>query len=199
MRLGILGGTFDPPHIGHLILADEASHQLGLDQLLWVLTPDPPHKQGQSIRPWQLREELVLAAIRDRVNFVLSKVEIERPGPHYTVDTLRILASQYPTAELFYLIGGDSLRDLPTWYKPEELLSSVSGLGVMKRPGAVFTLGHLETILPGLTRKVQFINAPLLEISSTDIRERITDGRPFRYFLPLHVFTIIQSKNLYKV
>ena len=198
MRLGIFGGTFDPPHLGHLVLADEALHQLGLDQVLWVLTPDPPHKLGQSIRPWQVREELVTAAIDSRPEFKLSKVEIERPGPQYTVDTVRILSSQFPGAELHYLIGGDSLRDLPDWYKPAEFLSAVSGLGVQRRTGAVFNLTRLESLLPGITRKVQFIDAPALEISSSDIRERIATGRPFRYFLLPAVQQVILSKRLYR-
>ncbi len=134
-RIGIFGGTFDPPHLGHLILAAEATAQLGLDRLLWVLTPDPPHKRNQQLTPVNIRLELVQAALKDDPTFELCRVDLDRPGPHYTLDTVKLIQQKYSGEALFYLIGGDSLHDFPNWYQPEALLDSVKGLGVMRRPG----------------------------------------------------------------
>jgi nicotinate-nucleotide adenylyltransferase len=197
MRVGVFGGTFDPPHLGHLILAAEALHQLRLDRLLWVLTQDPPHKHGRIIRPWEARFEMVRLEIVDDPSFEISRVDIDRPGPHYAVDTMGILAQQFPGAELFYLIGGDSLRDLPTWHQPRQFLQACAGLGVMRRPGDSINLDALENVLPGISARVHFITTPLLEISSTDIRERIAGGRPFRYYLTPAVYQYILKTKLY--
>jgi nicotinate-nucleotide adenylyltransferase len=198
MRVGIFGGTFDPPHLGHLILADEALHQLKLERLLWVLTPDPPHKQGQTISPWQQRFKLVQAALADNPVFEISRVDVDRPGPHYAVDTVRLLHDQLPGEELFYLMGGDSLHDLPTWYQPQELVRLCAQFAVMHRPTDAIDLQTLEVLLPGIGAKVHFIEAPLLEISSSDIRERAVSGQPFRYFLSPAVYNLIQSERHYR-
>ena len=197
-RIGIFGGTFDPPHIGHLILADEAMSQLGLDRLLWVLTPEPPHKRGQAITPLAVRMEMVTAAIQGNPKFELSRVEIDRPGPHYARDTVRLLAGQFPQDGLVYIIGGDSLRDLPSWLAPQEFLGTIQALGVMRRPGAVIDLSALEDRLPGIEKKVEFIEAPLLEIASHQIRERIEAGSGYRYYLPAQVYKIIEREKLYR-
>jgi len=198
MRVGVFGGTFDPPHMGHLILAAEALHQLRLDRLLWVLTQDPPHKHGRMIRPWEARLEMVRLATVEDPAFEISRVDIDRPGPHYAVDTMGILAQQIPGAELFYLIGGDSLHDLPTWHAPRQFLQACAGLGVMRRPGDSINLDALENVLPGISARVHFITTPLLEISSTDIRQRISDGRPFRYYLIPAVYQYILKTKLYQ-
>jgi nicotinate-nucleotide adenylyltransferase len=195
--IGIFGGTFDPPHLGHLILAAEARAQLGLDRLLWVLTPDPPHKQGQSIAPLEHRLEMVRLAIGNDPQFEISTVELTRPGPHYALDTLQILAVQNPGAQLVYLMGGDSLRDLPTWHRPADFVSACHRIGVMRRPGASIELAALEKELPGLTAKVRFVDAPLLDIAARDIRRRIAEKRPFRYFLPPLVYEYIIARSLY--
>lgn len=198
MRVGIFGGTFDPPHVGHLILASEAYQLLGLSRLLWVLTPNPPHKRGLPVSPAGQRLELVQAAIAGDPIFELSRVDIDRQPPHYSVDTVRILRGQFPGAELFYLIGGDSLRDLPTWHAPQELVDEVDGFGVMRRPGDQVDLESLEAVLPGLTAKVHFFDAPLLEISASEIRERIRDGLPYRYYLYPPVYQLILEKGYYQ-
>lgn len=101
MRIGIFGGTFDPPHLGHLILAAEATSQLKLDLLLWVLTPDPPHKQDQQLTPIDIRYELVALSLKDDPSFVMSRVDLDRPGPHYTLDTVMLIKNEYPNAEIF--------------------------------------------------------------------------------------------------
>ncbi|MFN2150426.1 MAG: nicotinate-nucleotide adenylyltransferase [Anaerolineales bacterium] len=197
-RLGIFGGTFDPPHIGHLILAAEAWYQLELDQVLWVLTPQPPHKRQQEITPLHNRLELVKAAIRDSAQFQISRAEIDRPPPHYAVDTVRLLHKRYPRAELIYLMGGDSLHDLPAWHACQEFVAACHTLGVMRRPGDEIDLSVLETQIPAITSKVRFVDAPLLEIAASQIRSRIRQGKPFRYYLPEAVFQIIQDEQLYQ-
>ena len=159
-RLGIFGGTFDPPHLGHLILAAEALDQLNLDRVLWVLTPEPPHKHGQNRQSLDDRLGMLHVAISEFPSFQLSRVDIDRSPPHYAVDTVRLLAQQYPLSELIYLIGGDSLRDLPRWHKPLELVAACKSLGVMRRPEAHFDLARLEESLPGVTRKILNIDAP---------------------------------------
>ena len=195
--IGIFGGTFDPPHLGHLILAAEARAQLGLERLLWVLTPNPPHKQGQSIAPLPQRLEMVKLAIEHDPQFELSNVDMSRPGPHYALDTVQLLAGKNPGAKLVYLMGGDSLRDLPTWHRPAEFVSACHLIGVMRRPGDAVELATLEKSLPGLSAKVRCVEAPLLEIAAREIRARIAEGRPFRYFLPEGVYEYIISQGLY--
>jgi nicotinate-nucleotide adenylyltransferase len=196
--IGIFGGTFDPPHLGHLILAAEARAQLSLDRLLWVLTLAPPHKQGQPIAPLEHRLAMLKLAIADDPSFELSAVEMDRPGPHYALDTVKILADQNPGAELVYLMGGDSLRDLPAWYRPADLVAALRFIGVMRRPGDAFDLPALEKSIPGLTAKVRFVEAPLLDIAAHEIRTRAAEGRPFRYFLTPAVYSYIVKHNLYR-
>jgi nicotinate-nucleotide adenylyltransferase len=198
VRIGIFGGTFDPPHVGHLILAAEARDQLRLDQLLWVVTPDPPHKTGRTITPLQTRLELVDALICAEKGFEISRVEIDRPGPHYSVDTVMLLGRLNDHAELFYLMGGDSLHDLPAWVRPREFLASLAGIGVMRRPQDFVDLPALERVLPGIVAKVYFVNTPLIEISSSTIRERAASGKHFRYFLTERVFELVEKKQLYR-
>ncbi len=197
-RLGIFGGTFDPPHLGHLILAAEALDQLCLDRVLWVVTPDPPHKQGEAHTPAHLRAALVYAAIADNPAFVLSTVEMERPGPHYTVDTLRLLRRRYPQHTLVFLMGADSLLGLPAWREPQEILRLVDEVGVMRRPGDTVDLSAVERRLPGISDKVRVMRAPLLEISSREIRRRVAEERPYRYYLPLPVYLLVQEWGLYR-
>lgn len=197
-QIGLFGGTFDPPHLGHLILASEAFSQLRLDRLLWILTPDPPHKQNQVITPVEHRLAMVDLAIQDEPRFELSRVELDRPGPHYTLDTVEAIAEKYPDADITPIIGGDSLRDLPTWHKPKELLYACHWVGVMRRPGEEPNLQELENKLPGISAKIHYVDAPLLEIASREIRNRVADGRPYRYYLPFPVFEYINEHRLYK-
>lgn len=197
MRTGIFGGTFDPPHIGHQILAAEAAAQLGLDRVLWVLTPNPPHKQGLKISDDRVRLKMVRAAAADNPIFEVSTIEFERPGPHYAVDTLAALAQRYPGAELIYLMGGDSLRDLPTWHEPLEFVRRCAGIGVMRRPADTVDLVALEQRLPGISEKVHFVAAPLIDISASDIRARVAAGLPYRYMLPPAVYRWIERLQLY--
>lgn len=198
MRLGIFGGTFDPPHIGHQILAAEMLDQLDLDKVLWCITADPPHKQDQNITPVEIRTAMVEAAVKNCPAFEISRVEIDRPGPHFAVDTVKILQQQFPDAELIYMIGEDSLRDLPEWHTPLDLINAVGGFGVMRRRGAEIDLDAVEGLLPGLGQKVLFIVAPQIEISSSQIRERAASGKAYRYYVPEEVFRLIEKYQLYQ-
>jgi nicotinate-nucleotide adenylyltransferase len=197
-RLGLFGGTFDPPHVGHLILASEACSQLQLTRLLWIVTPTPPHKLGRQITALEHRLGMVQSAIADNASFELSLVEVERPGPHYTLDTVQILAERSPHAELILLIGGDSLRDLPAWHKPAELVEACAAIGVMHRPNSESNLAELEQSLPGITAKVRFVEAPLLQIASREIRQRAAAGGTYRYYVPRVVYEYIEMHGLYK-
>jgi len=197
-QIGIFGGTFDPPHLGHLILASEAYSQLKLDRLLWILTPDPPHKQEQVISSVEDRLAMVKLAIEDNPKFELSRVELDRPGPHYTLDTVETIAEEYPEADITPIIGGDSLRDLPTWHNPKGLLYASHWVGVMRRPGEEPNLDALERTLPGISSKVHYVDAPLLEIASREIRSRVAEGRPYRYYLPTQVYDYINEHHLYQ-
>ena len=196
-RLGIFGGTFDPPHVGHLILAMEAFDQLNLDRVLWVLAPNPPHKLGKKIASLDIRIEMVKAAINSDPMFEFSRVDIDRNGPHYVVDTMNILREQHPDAHLAFIMGGDSLHDLPTWHAPDRFIQACDSLGVMHRPGEVINLDSLEEGFPGLSKKVEFIEAPLLEISSNQIRRLVSTCKPYRYYLPVEVYQIVIKHKLY--
>ena len=196
-RIGIFGGTFDPPHLGHMILASEALQQLKLTRLLWMLTPVPPHKQNQHITAVNHRLEMVQCAIRDVPRFELSTVEFERPAPQYTVDTLRILKEQNPSADLILVLGADSLRSIATWNRPTDLVALCDEIGVMQRPGELIQMGVLEAAIPNLKGKVRFVETPLLQISSREIRRRIAEGLEYRYFLTPPVYDYIQANHIY--
>jgi len=197
MRIGIFGGTFDPPHVGHLILAEECRTQLCLDKLLWVVTQLPPHKQDSYISPVEERVSLVEKSINGNPAFELSRVDIDRPGPHYALDTVLLLKEQFPGDELFYLMGGDSLHDLPTWHRPTEFLTVCDGLGVMRRHEDNVDLDSLEKVLPGIRQKVHMVEAPILEISSHQIRQRIQGGEGYRYYLTETVYRAVEDTGLY--
>jgi nicotinate-nucleotide adenylyltransferase len=198
MKIGIFGGTFDPPHIGHLILAEEAQSHLKLDRVLWVLTPFPPHKQGQNITLLQHRIKMVQLAIAGNPSFVFSSVDVDRPLPHYAVDTVAILHEKMPDNELFYLMGGDSLRDLTFWHRPIDFVELCQGIGVLRRPGAEFDLAVINSLIPGINGKLQFIDSPLIDISASDIRMRVANGKPFRYLITENIYKFILLRKLYQ-
>ncbi len=198
MRIGVFGGTFDPPHLGHLILAAEACDQLDLHQVLWVLTPNPPHKTGRPVSALANRLALLQAALQDNPAFILSRIDIDRPPPHYAADTMQLLRRAHPATQFIYLMGADSLVDLPTWHAPQHFVEGVDEIGVMRRLGENIHLAQLEGLLPGLSAKVRMVVAPLVEISSTDIRRRLASGRSVRYFLPGAVWRLIEDLQLYR-
>jgi len=151
-RLGVIGGTFDPPHYGHLVLAENGCVQLGLERVLFVLAGQPPHKPNRPITPVHHRLAMVEAAIAGEPAFALSRVDLDRPGPHYTVETLALLRREYPEAELFFLMGGDSLADFPGWYDSAGIVRQAR-LAVMQRPGYEPDLAKLERAVPGIRER----------------------------------------------
>ncbi|NWG15601.1 MAG: nicotinate (nicotinamide) nucleotide adenylyltransferase [Chloroflexi bacterium] len=195
-RIGILGGTFDPPHIGHLILAEFAVEGLDLSRLLFVPAADPPHKQDEHKTDVRHRLAMLEQAIGDNPRFALSRVDVDRPGPHYSLDMVEIVRGLHPGDELFFLMGGDSLRDLPRWFRPEALIR-LCRLGVMRRPGDAVDPEMHEAVLPGLAERVTMIEAPLIGISSTEIVERLRRGLSVRYLVPDAVLDYILANDVY--
>jgi nicotinate-nucleotide adenylyltransferase len=183
--------------VGHLILASEACSQLRLSRLLWMLTPTSPLKLKQKITGLEQRRAMVERAIAGNPAFELSMLEAERPAPHYTLDTVRGLQALFPSAGIVLLIGGDSLRDLLLWRQPAELVAACDQLGVMERPHSPPDLNELERKIPGIGKKLRFVNAPLLEISSSEIRKRARAGKSFRYYLTETVYQYIVEQKLY--
>lgn len=196
-RLGVLGGTFDPPHYGHLALAENARAQLGLAAVLFVPAGQPPHKPGRPISPARRREAMVLAAIADAPTFRLSRVDLTRPGPHYTADMLALLRREHPEAELFFLMGGDSLAQFATWHAPATIVR-LATLAVMRRPGYEPDWATLEAAAPGIRQRVVWLDVPYLGLSSSDLRRRARDGLPLRYLLPPAVEEYIRTHRLYR-
>ena len=196
-RLGVIGGTFDPPHYGHLVLAETARVQLGLDRVLFVVAGQPPHKPGCPITPSHHRAAMVEAAIADNPACVLSRVDLDRPGPHYTVEMLTLLQREYPEAELFFLVGGDSLAQFLTWRDPAGIVR-LARLAVMPRPGHEPDLASLEQVLPGLRERLVWLDAPALDIAASDLRRRVREGLPIRYLVPPPVEAYIHEYRLYE-
>jgi len=198
MRLGVFGGTFNPPHHGHLILASEACDQAKLDKVLWVLTPLSPFKQEQVLPPVDIRLNMLRAAVNKDSRFEISFIDINRPAPHFASETMQLLRRAHPDAELFYIMGADSLSDLPAWHAPQEFLSACDGLLVMHREQEEVMIGSLEDSLPGITPKIHLLASPVVDISSREIRERIGQKRSVRYLLPDGVLSIIEENRLYQ-
>jgi nicotinate-nucleotide adenylyltransferase len=196
-RIGILGGTFDPPHIGHLILADYAVDALQLTRLLFVPAADPPHKQQEVKSPVGHRLAMLERVVQNDNRFGISRADVDRPGPHYSLDMVQIIQRQYPDAELYFVMGGDSLRDLPRWHQPAAFIR-LCRLAVMRRPGDAVQPDMHEAILPGLAERVVIIEAPLIGISSTEIADRLSQGHSVRYLVPPAVWDYIVENNLYE-
>jgi nicotinate-nucleotide adenylyltransferase len=197
-RIGIFGGTFDPPHLGHMILASEALCQLKLDKVLFMLSPDPPHKREQEKSNVQHRFKMLQTMIKNDSNFGISTVDLDRPGPHYTVDSMHLLHQMYPNAKLVYLMGADSLQSLyKVWYKAAEFVELCDEIGVMLRPSTHLDTNGLEEHYPGINQKIRLIDAPLLEISSSEIRDRIQSDGHYRYYLDKEVYQYLNQHQVY--
>jgi nicotinate-nucleotide adenylyltransferase len=195
--IGVFGGTFDPPHIGHLVLADEARAELNLSKVLWVVTGEPPHKPDRPIIPAEHRLKMVELAIQHDPTFELSRLEVDRPGPHYSVDTLAQLAAEQPSNERAYVMGKDSLRDLPSWNSPERFIELSDAIVVLNRPDVEADLKLLDERLPGLADKVSLLSVPLVDVASRDIRQRVASGKPYRYLVARPVADYIVDHGLY--
>jgi nicotinate-nucleotide adenylyltransferase len=201
MRLGVFGGTFDPVHLGHLILAEQCREQGRLDRVLFVPAARPPHKQDRPLTPFERRAEMLALAIAGQPAFQIDELEKDRPGPSYTVDTLTDLKKRDPQAEFFLIIGSDTLVDLPLWYQPARILE-LAGLLVVPRPG--FAMLPPDEIRKSLHLPADFplrfqqCGMPLIEISSRDLRQRLAAGRSVRYLVPRAVEAYIADKGLYR-
>jgi nicotinate-nucleotide adenylyltransferase len=194
-RLGVLGGSFDPPHVAHLAIASEACHALRLERVLFVPAAAPPHKGGgERTRP-DVRLELTSLAIDDDLRFTASGIEIER-SLVYTADTLAALRARYVEHDLVFIMGSDSLLQMETWHAPEEILSLCS-LAVAPRPG-----DSPQAIAAAAARwgdhRVTLLDVPALDVSSTVIRTRVTRRQPIRYLVPRRVEQYIQETRLYR-
>jgi nicotinate-nucleotide adenylyltransferase len=197
VRIGILGGTFNPPHLGHLICAQEAYLQLGLDRVTLIPARVPPHKPVEDEPGAEHRLELCRLAIHgDEERLDVSDVEITRQGPSYTVDTLEELHSRAPDHELFLIVGGDIAAGLATWHRPDRVLA-LATLAVAKRRGTSrATVDEALGTLPGAER-TRFFRMPRIGISSTMLRQRVQDGQPIKYYVPDAVGCYIDRHRLY--
>ena len=197
-RLGVLGGTFDPIHHGHLVAAEEARGQLALDQVLFVPAGSPPHKPDQPITAAHHRVRMIELAIAGRPQTSVSRVDVDRPGPCYTVETLELLRRAWgPGVTLFFIEGADSLAELTSWYQPRRLLE-LCELAVVGRPGVELDLPELYRRLPQLEARLHWVQMPRLEISSSDLRGRVRAGRPIAYLVPPAVEAYIREHQLYR-
>lgn len=199
-KLGILGGTFDPPHLGHLLLAETVREALSLARVLFVPAADPPHKQEQAKSAAGHRRRMVELAIADNPRFELCTVDLERPGPHFSVDTVALIRQRYalPADDCIFIIGGDSLADLPVWHRPAELIS-LCRLAVVHRPGVQPDVNQLATQVPGISGRLTWVETPLMQIAASDIRARVAAGQSIRYRVPPPVQTYIAQHHLYQL
>lgn len=196
IKIGLLGGTFDPPHWGHLWLAETAREQLGLAKVLFLPVGQPPHKGNREITAVSHRLQLTQLAIQETPHFELDRSDIEREPPQVTVTLLPLLQRAYPEAQLWWLIGSDSLRDLPTWHQPQQLVQ-LCRLAVLPRPGIVVDWIALEMAIPDIQLAVDMLDGPQLNLSSTDIRQWARADHSIRHLLPTAVLHYIQQNNLY--
>lgn len=197
LQYGVLGGSFDPPHYGHLALAETARVQLSLTRVLFVPAGQPPHKQDERLSSPETRAAMVEAAIADNLAFELSRVDLDRPGPHYTVDMLALLRAEHPEVTAWYfLMGEDSLHDLLNWREPEEILQQ-AWLAVMPRMGPSPDMKMLQARIPLLSRRLIWLDVPPVDFSATDLRRRVVQGLPLRYLVPPAVEACIRAQGLY--
>ena len=201
-RYGILGGTFDPPHLGHLALAQEVHVRMALDRVWFVPTREPPHKVGKRISAAADRLAMVERAIAADARFAVSTVELERPGPSYTIDTLGELRARWGAdTRMVLILGWDMLEYLPQWHNAAGVVDRSDGIAAVHRPGVVADesdLARLDEQLPGLREKLTLIQAPQLAISGTEIRARVAQMMPVRYLTPDSVAAYIEMRGLYK-
>jgi nicotinate-nucleotide adenylyltransferase len=191
MRLGVMGGTFDPVHHGHLVAASEVQNLFSLDEVAFVPSGQPWQKAGKLVSPAEHRYLMTVIATASNPRFWVSRVDIDRPGPTYTIDTLRDLAAQHPDAELFFITGADALEQILSWKDADELFALAHFVGVT-RPGYVLSDDHLPRDV------VSLVEVPAMAISSSACRERVLAGRPVWYLVPDGVVQYIGKHRLYR-
>jgi nicotinate-nucleotide adenylyltransferase len=191
MTIGLFGGSFDPPHLGHLIVAETIRDQFQLDQIWWIPAFDPPHKEGSALTASRHRLALTRRATEDNPGFAVSDVEVQRADTSYTVDTVRALQDAHPAYAFSLLLGGDSLRTFGAWRRPEEIAARVPLLAYHRADVAPVAMP------PFLEGRLRFAEAPLIDISGTEIRARVRAGRSIRYLVPDAVQAYIETHRLY--
>ena len=191
IRLGVMGGTFDPIHHGHLVAASEVAHRFALDEVVFVPTGHPWQKSDRVVTSAENRYLMTVIATADDPRFTVSRVDIDRDGPTYTIDTVRDLHALRPDAELFFITGADALAAILTWRDPHDLLDLAHLVGVT-RPGYDATAAHLPE------GSATVVEVPALAISSTECRERVADGAPIRYLVPAGVERFVAKLGLYR-
>jgi nicotinate-nucleotide adenylyltransferase len=191
MRLGVMGGTFDPVHHGHLVAASEVQSLFSLDEVAFVPSGQPWQKAGKLVSPAEHRYLMTVIATASNPHFWVSRVDIDRPGPTYTIDTLRDLSAQHPDAELFFITGADALEQILSWKDVDELFGLAHFVGVT-RPGYVLSDDHLPR------DAVSLVEVPAMAISSSACRERVLAGRPVWYLVPDGVVQYIGKHRLYR-
>ena len=195
-RVGVMGGSFNPIHIGHLVTADEARHAFDLDEVLFVPAGHPWQKDVEDVAPAEDRYLMCVIATASNPTFRVSRIELDRPGPTYTVETLHALKEELPGAELFFITGADAILQILTWKDPEVVLREARFIAAT-RPG--YDLDRLEKELPeGMEDRVSIMEIPALAISSTDVRLRARERRPIRYLVPQGVAEYISKNGLYR-
>jgi nicotinate-nucleotide adenylyltransferase len=195
-RIGVFGGTFDPPHYGHLILAEEVRHALRLARVLFLPAGQPPHKPDGAVSPAAERVAMTRLAIAGNPAFAMELHDVERAGPSYTADTMEALARRWPAAALWFIMGEDSLADLPTWHEPARIVRAAR-LAVMTRPGVTVDLDALDRRIPGLRARVDLVPTLEIGIAARDLRRRVAEDRPIRYQTPPAVEAYIRERRLY--
>ncbi|MEM1060994.1 MAG: nicotinate-nucleotide adenylyltransferase [Planctomycetota bacterium] len=199
MRIGIFGGTFDPVHYGHLLLAERCRELLSLDEVRLVPAGDPYHKDRDDVTPAKARAEMLEFATAGNPRFVVDRREIKRSGPSYTIDTLRELRSERPDDELYLLMGADSLADLPNWREPEEILELAVVVAVTRPGEEISQPDELAELWGGRSAdRIRVVGLPLIELSSSDLRQRVCSGRSVRYMTPAAVTAYIEAQGLYE-
>jgi len=199
LRLGLLGGTFNPPHIGHLVCAQEAHAQLGLDRVLLVPVHTPPHKETDGDPGVEVRVALCEAAVAGDERLGVSRAEADVPGRSYTVDTLNRLHDARPEDQLTFIVGGDMAASLPQWREPQAILELCTiGAAARDGVGRDEVLARLDRELPGASDRIRFFDMPRIDISSTLIRRRVAAGEPVRYLVPDAVAASIEREGLYR-
>ncbi|MCZ6614854.1 MAG: nicotinate-nucleotide adenylyltransferase [Chloroflexi bacterium] len=198
MRIGILGGTFDPIHIAHLIVAEEARVQLNLKEVVFIPVGQPWLKADQPVSPANLRMEMVRVAIASNPFFRVSSIEVDRPGPTYTLDTLVALREELGReAELHFILGTDALQDLPRWKEPNRILELCTPVVFTRPEYENVSPTRMEEALPGIAKKVRVLRDPQIGVSGTEIRRRVADGTSIRYLVPEGVERFIMEHRLY--
>jgi nicotinate-nucleotide adenylyltransferase len=196
LRLGILGGVFNPPHLGHLVCAQETMVQLELDRVVFIPVGRAPHRELESDPGAEARLEMVELAIDGDARFASSRIEIDREGPSFTADTLRELRRQSPDDELFLILGGDQAAALPDWHEPEQVLELAHVAVVERTNWSRNAIGIKIGRLRGVER-IRYLDMPVIQVSSSAVRRRVAEGRPIRYLVPDAVTDYIEANDLY--